>query len=79
MTMVQCYMQPGSSIPHAGWAASAGWAAGWLYWPCWSGIDETIKCDNTKRINLNFSNYLNPSNMNNSGFGNVKIYKNLYP
>jgi hypothetical protein len=42
-------------------------------------IDETIKCDNTKRINLNFSNYLNPSNMNNSGFGNVKIYKNLYP
>ena len=30
--------------------------------------NTTINYDNTKKKNLNYSNYLNPSNMSNSGF-----------
>ena len=47
------------------------------------GINSNDKCDNTnniKRLNINYGNYYNPSNMSNSGFGDINIYnKLLYP
>ena len=41
---------------------------------------SNLNNDNTKRKNLNYSNYLNPMNMSNTGIGNVNIYNSLlYP